>query len=145
MRAWLPSPAPFSHTGRHRAAAAVWMLFLPPPRRNAKILASAGPLNIPPAASSSTPMDVDPPAAPAGGAGALGGGSKPRRGADPALVSQVRCSCGQCCIPTCSFFRDNVIIVVMISFGGAPESYGGDGGVVLLCGLTALEGATCNS
>eukprot|EP00752_Nemacystus_decipiens_P014348 g12765.t1 len=59
-------------------------------KRNAKILATASRLDVPPAASSSSaPMDVDPPAAPAGGAAALGGGSKPRRAADPALVSQL--------------------------------------------------------
>eukprot|EP00903_Cladosiphon_okamuranus_P006438 g6298.t1 len=60
-------------------------------KRNAKILAAAGRLSVPPVASSSSPMDVDPPTAPAvaGGGGALGGGSKPRRAADPALVSQL--------------------------------------------------------
>ncbi|CAN0257813.1 unnamed protein product, partial [Ectocarpus sp. 8 AP-2014] len=59
-------------------------------KRNAKILASAGPADFPPvaAASSSSAMDVDPPAVPGGGA--LGGGSKPRRAADPALVSQLK-------------------------------------------------------
>ncbi|CBJ27422.1 PUB domain, zinc finger protein Thioredoxin [Ectocarpus siliculosus] len=58
-------------------------------KRNAKILASAGPDDSPPvaAASSSSAMDVDPPAVPGGGA--LGGGSKPRRAADPALVGQL--------------------------------------------------------
>ncbi|CAM9371678.1 unnamed protein product [Pylaiella littoralis] len=64
-------------------------------KRNAKILASAGQADDPPpraaaaSVSSSTSMDVDPPAAPSRGSGALGGGSKPRRAADPALVSQL--------------------------------------------------------
>ena len=62
-------------------------------RRNAKILAAAGPGDAAPVPRpAASAMDVDPPAAPAGGGagGALGGGSKPRRAADPALVSQVR-------------------------------------------------------
>ncbi|CAM9145971.1 unnamed protein product [Scytosiphon promiscuus] len=59
-------------------------------KRNAKILAAAGPADALPAAapvtSAPTAMSVDPPAAPGG---ALGGGSKPRRSADPAMVTQL--------------------------------------------------------
>ncbi|CAM9546982.1 unnamed protein product [Ascophyllum nodosum] len=63
-------------------------------RRNAKILAHAGagdipdvptPISATAAGASASAMDVDPPAAPAGG----GSGGRPRRPADPALVSQL--------------------------------------------------------
>lgn len=76
-------------------------------RRNAKILAAAGPADVRLSSSSSPPsaptvaspsaMDVDPPAIPASGeggsgsgsGGTLGGGSRPRRKADPELMSQL--------------------------------------------------------
>lgn len=87
---------------RHGAVIALLLSPPPPPspldpptpipvdRRNAKILAAAGPADALPVAtpgsSAPTAMSVDPPAAPGG---AVGGGSKPRRSADPAMVTQV--------------------------------------------------------